>query len=91
MRIINSTDKNGELVDNRGVSNFRTAMETKLADQRNRGKEGWQNPADCSIEYLETLLAEEFSKSNDRDYVDIANYSMMLWNRKHTVDNKDLP
>ena len=64
--------------DDEAVDRFASAMHTKMAQARAKGKEGWDDPERCSDEKLGDLL------SNARflnQYVDVANYAMMLWAR----------
>lgn len=64
--------------DDEAVDSFAQAMHDKMAAARAKGKEGWDDPERCSDERLGDLL------SNARflnEYVDVANYAMMLWNR----------
>lgn len=64
--------------DDEAVDRFAAAMHAKMAQARAKGKEGWDDPERCSNERLGDLL------SNARflnEYVDVANYAMMLWAR----------
>lgn len=64
--------------DDEAVDRFAAAMHAKMAQARAKGKEGWDDPERCSVDRLVELfdtsvLAEE--------WVDVANYAMMLWAR----------
>lgn len=64
--------------DDEAVDRFASAMHAKMAQARAKGKEGWDDPERCSVDRLVELfdtsvLAEE--------WVDVANYAMMLWAR----------
>lgn len=65
--------------DDEAVLRFAEAMRDKLKRKRKQGRGGWDNPAECPIETLERMLAEHVAKG---DPVDIANFAMMIWNRK---------
>ncbi|MGE8366020.1 hypothetical protein [Cupriavidus sp.] len=66
--------------DDIAVDQLATAMKAKLAACRAKGKHGWDNPLECSIERLANLLAEAVVKG---DPVDIANYAAMLYARTY--------
>ena len=72
--------KNPSLVhpDQAAVRKFASAMEAKMAVARSKGRSGWNNPAECSIDLLQDLLRGHLLKG---DPVDVANFCMMLWNR----------
>lgn len=64
--------------DNAAVNKFADAMKAKLAAAREKGRDGWDDPDRCSIEFLVDLLADHLHKDNELSYVDIANLAMML-------------
>lgn len=64
--------------DDEAVDRFAAAMHAKMASARAKGKEGWDDPARCTVEYLRALLTDCFQ---NEEYVDVANYAMMLWAR----------
>lgn len=64
--------------DDEAVDRFAAAMHAKMAQARAKGKEGWDDPErmkECELENKaqHALLAAE--------WVDVANYAMMLWAR----------
>lgn len=61
--------------DDEAVDTFAQAMHDKMAAARAKGKEGWDDPERCSTEHLEKLLDSALSMS---EWVDVANYAMML-------------
>lgn len=65
--------------DDEAVDRFAAAMHAKMASARAKGKEGWDDPARCAAAYLQSLLGHAFSAG---EYVDVANYAMMLWARE---------
>lgn len=65
--------------DDEAVDRFAAAMHAKMASARAKGKEGWDDPARCSDDRLLNLLNDGYSA---RDWVDVANYAMMLWARE---------
>lgn len=65
--------------DDEAVDRFAAAMHAKMASARAKGKEGWDDPARCPVERLEELLLEAYEHD---EYVDVANYAMMLWARE---------
>lgn len=64
--------------DDEAVDSFAQAMHDKMAAARAKGKEGWDDPERCSTAQLESLCNEAWAIS---EWVDVANYAMMLWNR----------
>jgi len=65
--------------DDEAVDRFAAAMHAKMASARAKGKEGWDDPARCATTDLESLCNEAWATS---DWVDVANYAMMLWARE---------
>ena len=76
--------KDSQLADETGVARFSIAMNKKLSAKRAQGKHGWNRTREsgwgCSIRELECMLHEHLEKS---DVVDIANFCMMIWNRRN--------
>ncbi|MCR4331889.1 MAG: hypothetical protein NUV34_04180 [Sulfuricaulis sp.] len=66
--------------DDNGVGRFAFTMQKKLEEKRAQGRNGWNRPAECSIERLQKLLLKATLKG---DPVDIANFAMMIWNRQN--------
>lgn len=64
--------------DDEAVDRFAAVMHAKMASARAKGKEGWDDPERCPIQALETLVADSVCV---REWVDVANYAMMLWAR----------
>lgn len=64
--------------DDEAVDKFAAAMHAKMAQARAKGKEGWDDPERCTAAHLEALLG--YSKTS-KEWVDVANYAMMLWAR----------
>lgn len=64
--------------DDEAVDTFAQAMHDKMAAARAKGKEGWDDP-----ERFEdgVLIASCLSAWQLHEWVDVANYAMMLWNR----------
>jgi len=58
---------------------FCYAMRGKLAESREKGRGGWEDPLQCSGAHLSALLVSQIEKG---DPVDIANFCMMLRHRK---------
>lgn len=71
--------------DNAGVMRFAEAMLLKLSDKRDEGRCGWNFSSECSMMELRRMLAEHIEKG---DMVDIANFSMMIWNRQNPTGRK---
>jgi hypothetical protein len=66
------------------VQRFAEAMKDKMHKKYLEGRGGWDNPDQCSIEYLQRLLREHIDKG---DMVDVGNFAMMLWNRFKSWDD----
>lgn len=64
--------------DDVAVDTFAQAMKNKMAQMRERGRSGWDNPDECTVESLIQMLIENISKG---DPVDIGNFAMMLFHR----------
>jgi hypothetical protein len=71
-----------EQIDETGVNVFAIAMKNKMRVMRERGKEGWYDSKDCEIHELITSFCEQVARE-ERDWVDIGNYAMMIWNRQN--------
>lgn len=68
--------------DDLAVDRFAQVMKDKLAKSREKGRGGWDNPEVCSVEDLGRMLLEHIGKG---DPVDVANFCMMLHERKGDV------
>lgn len=64
--------------DDEAVDRFASAMHAKMAQARAKGKEGWDDPERCPDGRLIGLLDEAM---DGLEWVDVANYAMMLWAR----------
>lgn len=64
--------------DDIAVDNFAKVMKFKLEKSRAKGRTGWNDPAQCSVEHLAKLLIEHVRKG---DPTDVANLAMMLQQR----------
>ncbi len=65
-------------LDDVAVDRFASAMKAKMKLSRDKGRGGWDDPAQCKITYLSSLLHEHVAKG---DPVDVANFCMMLHQR----------
>ncbi|RWB08745.1 MAG: hypothetical protein EOQ39_18970 [Mesorhizobium sp.] len=68
--------------DDRAVDSFSLTMKEKLAKTRAKGRFGWDDPDDCSIETLSQMLKDHVSKG---DPVDVANLAMMIHQRGGSI------
>lgn len=82
----NGAQTDGIHPDDLAVDRFAAAMKAKLAAARAKGRSGWDDPAQCSVEYLASLLIEHISKGNSGNFEDIANLAMMLHQRDAEPD-----
>lgn len=87
--------------DDRAVDRFAGRMRDKLAKARAKGRGGWDNPDQCSGEDLARMLVGHLDKANPGNYVDVANFCMMLdergepeatlakafWREVHSIEN----
>lgn len=64
--------------DDEAVDRFASAMHAKMAQARAKGKEGWDDPERCTIDRLIELCDLSLLAA---EWVDVANYAMMLWAR----------
>lgn len=70
--------------DDLAVDHFAGAMKTKMAISQAKGRSGWDDPNQCTVESLQAMLLDHVAKG---DPVDVANFCMMLWIRGgRTVD-----
>lgn len=67
--------------DDAAVDRFAVAMKAKLAAARAKGRGGWDDPAQCSVEFLAKLLVDHVGKGNSGTFEDVANFAMMLHQR----------
>ena len=83
--VVNITQVSDNLTaDRMGLRRLFDAMEEKLYAKHLEGRGGWHN--DCGISYLEQLLSDHINKDwTPSNLVDIANFCMMLWNRRNPV------
>lgn len=85
VRQISITHMGYEDADFHGTMRFAKAMISKLAKKRSEGKRGWnKTPATgwgCNVRDLERALRGHLAKG---DVVDVANFCMMIWNRRHS-------
>ncbi|MBV6321974.1 hypothetical protein [Duganella violaceipulchra] len=64
--------------DDYHIEQFAKAMSEKMLSSRAKGRSGWDDPEQCSIENLAAMLCQHVMKG---DPVDIANFCMMLHQR----------
>lgn len=64
--------------DDEAVDTFAQAMHDKMTAARAKGKEGWDDPEQRTDKQLEALFLQCYERG---EWVDVANYAMMLWNR----------
>lgn len=82
--------------DTKAVLDFAGKMAEKMGIERDKGKGGWDDPNECSIEELAELFIEHLFKGNEGNFIDLANFLMMLDHRSahphvlHTVFMKKL-
>lgn len=76
--------------DDEAVDRFASAMHAKMAQARAKGKEGWDDPERCPSGLLAHSCMTAAVHANQlqsagtdkpEDWVDVANYAMMLWAR----------
>lgn len=73
--------------DDVAVDRFADAMKKKMAISRSKGRSGWDDPTQCTIEFLQRSLTEHVGKG---DPVDVGNLAMMLFCRGgNTVPSVD--
>lgn len=71
--------------DSVGLIAFSHAMAAKLRAKSRQGRGGWHRPDECSIDDLRRMLVEHVEKG---DPIDIANFAMMIWNRREMAKDK---
>lgn len=64
--------------DDVAVDRFATAMKRKLALARAKGRGGWDDPEQCSVDDLTTMLRNQ---ANGGDPIDAGNFAMMIHQR----------
>lgn len=67
--------------DDVAVDRFATVMKAKLAASRAKGRGGWDDPTQCSVEQLAQMLIGHLAKGNPGTFEDIGNFAMMLHQR----------
>ena len=82
--VLITTIRDSKAADDAGVERFSVAMKRKLAAKRKEGKRGWNTtPASgwgCTVKALEAMLRQHLAKG---DVIDVANFCMMIWNRRN--------
>lgn len=68
--------------DDAAVDRFAAAMKRKLAQKREEGRSGWDDPEQCSAQYLSNLLRDHVEKG---DPLDVGNLAMMLHQRGERI------
>ena len=68
--------------DDEAVDRFAVAMKEKLRAKRLEGFSGWDDPDECSVDYLVSLLVQQIHERAVLDTVDVGNFAMMIFNRK---------
>lgn len=74
--------------DDAAIDKFAAAMKAKMAKKRAEGRSGWDDPEQCTIDYLTRLFHDHVRKG---DPVDIGNFAMMLWHRISATSLPALP
>lgn len=64
--------------DDQAVDRFAAKMKSKLAEARLKGRGGWNDPSQCPVERLASMLVDHTRKG---DPVDVGNFAMMLAER----------
>lgn len=64
--------------DDRHVDRFAELLKSKLAKSRSKGRGGWDDPEQCTVEFLAELLVGHLSKGNEGTFEDVATFAMML-------------
>lgn len=64
--------------DDVAIDRFAATMKEKMAASRAKGRSGWDDPEQCSVENLAAMLCQHVEKG---DPVDIANFAMMIHER----------
>jgi hypothetical protein len=72
------TDNQADIV---GVLSFSQLMVERLIEAKEQGKHGWHTNL-ITLEYLENKL--DLAVKNN-DYLDIANYAMMIYHKKEML------
>ncbi|KAF1016231.1 MAG: hypothetical protein GAK31_01720 [Stenotrophomonas maltophilia] len=68
--------------DDLAVDAFAAAMKAKMATARAKGRDGWDDPAQCSADDLTRMLRDHVEKGDPRD---VANFCMMLHQRGEAI------
>lgn len=64
--------------DDETVDRFSRLMKAKLATSRAQGKSDWWDPVQCGTTDLINQYVAHLIKTNEGNFIDIANYCMML-------------
>lgn len=65
-------------VDDHCIRQFAKTMSDKMAASRAKGRSGWDDANQCSVDHLRSCLYDHLDKG---DPVDVANFCMMLHHR----------
>lgn len=61
------------------VGAFSQEMRDKILKYLMKGRKGWENPEMCPNSRIYVSLRKALA---EQDYVSVANYAMLLWNRE---------
>lgn len=75
---LNATTLTEEERDNMTVDAFAMAMKAKLEKARLKGYKKWHDKNACSDERLTELFYGHLNKTNDGNFIDLANFCMFL-------------
>lgn len=73
--------RGGTHADDQAVNQFAEAMRQKMAASREKGRGGWDNLELCKTQDLCHQLIGHLSKDNAANFIDIANFAMMMHQR----------
>lgn len=77
-----TTPSDATTFDDYAIDNFANAMKEKMRKKAAEGRGGWHDKEQCKTEFLNQLLHEHVVKG---DPIDVANFCMMLWDRRERI------
>lgn len=75
---LSATPQKPQHPDEYAIERFAAAMKGKMEKSREKGRGGWDDPQQCSVQLLAVMLCEHVLKG---DPIDVANFCMMIHQR----------
>jgi hypothetical protein len=68
------------------VQAFADEMDMKLKSARRKGRDGWDNPKECTVDQLKEMMMKHIEKGDMRD---VANFAMFIHYRIQGINEEE--